>query len=204
MPIKTPKHLWGFLFIPSPDGGEQKWQERKLQAIISTDFIDLIISDSWCSWALFDVIWNNQLSCLWDIFVLTQTRNFEQVDGRVSFNVSGMYPNSSSVTFLFILLTTNTNSLEKEMATHSTPVFLSGESHGLRSLVGYSPQSHKESDMNEWLHFYKLLSFSESVTPISIPGYCYISKHLHYGPKNSNKIMTLPPSHFPSEAIPHL
>ena len=87
-----------------------------------------------------------------------------------------------------------------------TPVFLPGESHGWRSLVGYSPQSRKESDTSERLHFHfhKLLSFSESVTPISIPGYCHISKHLHYGPKNSNKIVTLQPSYFPSEAIPHL
>ena len=30
-----------------------------------------------------------------------------------------------------------------------TPVFLPGESHGLRSLVGYSPQGCKESDMTE-------------------------------------------------------
>ena len=30
-----------------------------------------------------------------------------------------------------------------------TPVFLSGKSHGQRSLVGYSSQSHKESDMTE-------------------------------------------------------
>ena len=29
------------------------------------------------------------------------------------------------------------------------PVFLSGESHGQRSLVGYSPQGRKESDMTE-------------------------------------------------------
>ena len=28
-----------------------------------------------------------------------------------------------------------------------TPVFLSGESHGQRSLAGYSPRSHKESDI---------------------------------------------------------
>ena len=28
----------------------------------------------------------------------------------------------------------------------STPVFLPGESHGRRSLVGYSPRGHKESD----------------------------------------------------------
>ena len=34
-----------------------------------------------------------------------------------------------------------------------TPVFLPGESHGWRSLVGYSPQARKESDMTERLHF---------------------------------------------------
>ena len=28
-----------------------------------------------------------------------------------------------------------------------TPVFLPGESHGWRNLVGYSPQGHKELDM---------------------------------------------------------
>ena len=30
-----------------------------------------------------------------------------------------------------------------------TPVFLPGESHEQRSLVGYSPQGHKELDMTE-------------------------------------------------------
>ena len=30
-----------------------------------------------------------------------------------------------------------------------TPVFLPGESHGQRSLVGYSPRGHKESDTTE-------------------------------------------------------
>ena len=30
-----------------------------------------------------------------------------------------------------------------------TPVFLPGESHGQRSLAGYSPWGHKESDMIE-------------------------------------------------------
>ena len=34
---------------------------------------------------------------------------------------------------------------------HPTPVFLPGESHGLRSLVGCSPRDHKESDTTEWL-----------------------------------------------------
>ena len=37
--------------------------------------------------------------------------------------------------------------LQKRMGTHS--VFLPGESHGQRSLVGSSPWGHKESDMTE-------------------------------------------------------
>ena len=37
--------------------------------------------------------------------------------------------------------------LEEE--TQPTPVFLPGESRGQRSLEGYSPWGHKESDMTE-------------------------------------------------------
>ena len=37
--------------------------------------------------------------------------------------------------------------LEKEW--QPTPVFLPGESHGQRRLVGYSPWGHKESDKTE-------------------------------------------------------
>ena len=39
--------------------------------------------------------------------------------------------------------------LEEGMASHS--VFSPGESHGQRSLVGYSPLGHKELDMTEQL-----------------------------------------------------
>ena len=39
--------------------------------------------------------------------------------------------------------------LEKGMAT--PPVFLPGEFHGQRSLAGYSPWDHKESDTTEQL-----------------------------------------------------
>ena len=39
------------------------------------------------------------------------------------------------------------HALEKEMATH--PVFLPGESHGQRSLVGCRPWDHTESDTTE-------------------------------------------------------
>ena len=38
-------------------------------------------------------------------------------------------------------------SLEKEMTTHSS--ILARESHGRRSLVGYSPRGHKEWDTTE-------------------------------------------------------
>ena len=37
-----------------------------------------------------------------------------------------------------------------------TAVFLPGESHGQKSLVGYSPWGHKELDMADWL----IISFS--------------------------------------------
>ena len=39
-----------------------------------------------------------------------------------------------------------------------TPVFLPGESHGWRSLVGCSLRGHEESDTTEWLHFHFSLS----------------------------------------------
>ena len=42
--------------------------------------------------------------------------------------------------------------LKKEM--EPTPVFLPGESHGQRSLVGYSPLCCKESDTTKWLSTY--------------------------------------------------
>ena len=38
-----------------------------------------------------------------------------------------------------------------EIGMANTPVFLSPESHGQRSLAGYSPRGHKESDTTEQL-----------------------------------------------------
>ena len=43
--------------------------------------------------------------------------------------------------------------LEKEMATYSSKS-MPGKFHGLRSLVGYSPWDHKESDTTERLYFH--------------------------------------------------
>ena len=48
--------------------------------------------------------------------------------------------------------------LEKEMAIHSS--ILPGKSHGQRSLEGYSPWGHKESDTTEQIHFTSLPIFS--------------------------------------------
>ena len=41
----------------------------------------------------------------------------------------------------------------KATSWQSTPVLLPGKSRGQRSLVGYSPRGHKESDTTERLHF---------------------------------------------------
>ena len=41
-----------------------------------------------------------------------------------------------------------------EKGRQPTPVLLPGKSHGLRSLVGYSPWGRKESDTTERLHFH--------------------------------------------------
>ena len=39
--------------------------------------------------------------------------------------------------------------LQLNLQWQPTPVFLPGKSHGQRSLVGYSPWGHKESNMTE-------------------------------------------------------
>ena len=46
-----------------------------------------------------------------------------------------------------------------------TPVLLPGESHGRKSLVGYSPWGRQESDMTERLHF-------PFVALLGLPVYC--------------------------------
>ena len=57
----------------------------------------------------------------------------------------------SNFTFTF-----HFHALEKKW--QPTPVFLSGDFHGQRSLVGHSPWDHKESDVTEQLHMYIIIS----------------------------------------------
>ena len=47
---------------------------------------------------------------------------------------------------------------------------MDGESHGWRSLVGYSPQGHKELDTTERLHFLFTLSHHGRKNPIYSQG----------------------------------
>ena len=56
-----------------------------------------------------------------------------------------------------------------------TPVFLPRESHGRRSLVGYSPWGHKESDTTERLNLYIVESLCSSVE-INIVNQLYFNK----------------------------
>ena len=43
----------------------------------------------------------------------------------------------------------------------STTVFLPGQSRGQRSLTGYSPWGHKESDMTEYINIINISLFGE-------------------------------------------
>ena len=65
------------------------------------------------------------------------------------------FPVAQTVKNLPAMQETWVQSLDQEdpwrRAGQSTPVFLPGESHGQRSLVGYSPWGHKELDVTERL-----------------------------------------------------
>ena len=60
-----------------------------------------------------------------------------------------MVKNLSAVWETWVWSLGQADPLEKGM--QPTPVFLPGESHGQRSLAGYSPWDHKELDTTEWL-----------------------------------------------------
>jgi len=79
-----------------------------------------------------------------------------------------------------------------------TPVFLPGKSHGLRSLVGYSPWDRKESDTTEWLHY--IIINRISIQQIHLLWYIYIKngiKSMYLS--NIRHIYDFPPANI----IPH-
>jgi len=65
--------------------------------------------------------------------------------GRGDFLLAQMVKNLPAIQETWIRSLGQEDSLEKKWL--STPVFLSGESLGQRSLAGYSPWGHKEQDM---------------------------------------------------------
>ena len=75
------------------------------------------------------------------------------------------------------------NPVQKEW--QPTPVFLSGKSYGWRSLVGYSPWGHKQSDTTE------RLSLTHSLTASSRLSHTHtLTQHLikkESASKNNNK-----------------
>ena len=58
-----------------------------------------------------------------------------------------------------------------------TPVFLPGESHGWRSLVGCSPRGRKESDTTELLHFH-FPHIQFCICGFYQPGSCGVGVHI--------------------------
>ena len=87
-----------------------------------------------------------------------------------------------------------------------TRVFLPGKSHGLRSLVSYSPRAYKESSMTEWLtlslHFnidYLGLQIAPLCSPIKpTPNSSFFSlKGLYYLHRNSKKYKGFSYPHLP-------
>ena len=68
-----------------------------------------------------------------------------------------------------------------------TPVFLPGKSHGWRSLAGYSPWGHKESDTTERLHF-REIKHLKTVIRYSWTLVCTICLHLRLCLAKKNQI----------------
>ena len=52
-----------------------------------------------------------------------------------------------------VMVLEGNNAISRRRKWQPTPVLLPGKFHGWRTLVGYSPRGHKESDTTERLHY---------------------------------------------------
>ena len=78
------------------------------------------------------------------------TTYFKWITTSITYNISThlllfLYVTNTSIDFFLYYISTNNG----ERKWQPTPVFLPGESHGQRSLVGYSPWGCKEVDTTE-------------------------------------------------------
>ena len=84
------------------------------------------------------------------------------------------------------------DTLEEEMATHSS--ILAWKSHGQRSLTGYTPWGHKESDTTEYSHTrsqnYTVI-FCRRTASVRLnisPVHCKVRSHLNYSCATQKKL----------------
>ena len=63
-----------------------------------------------------------------------------------------------------------------------TPVFVSGENQGQRSLVGYSPRGHKEGDMTEHLSIQRIISLALLLSPGNVRCALWLLVSCHFLP----------------------
>ena len=78
------------------------------------------------------------------------TLYFKWITTSITYNISThvllfLYVTNTSIDFFLYYISTNNG----ERKWQPTPVFLPGESHGQRTLVGYSPWGRKELDTTE-------------------------------------------------------
>ena len=84
------------------------------------------------------------------------------------------------LTFYFVLGETWVGKIHWRRKWQPTPVILPGKFHGLRSLVGYSPWGHKESDTTERLHFHRPnIPGCYAILLFTALGLASITSHIH-------------------------
>ena len=133
-PILWPPDAKNWLIGKDPDAGKDWGQEEKGK----TEDDDWMASPTWWTW-----VWASSGSCWWTGKPgVLQSMGCKELDMTERLNWTTERRNS---------LCLGVNHWRRKW--QPTPVFLPGESHGGRSLVGYSPWGRKESDTTERLHF---------------------------------------------------
>ena len=95
----------------------------------------------------------HQVMAIWVVFTFGLLRNERRLLLGVVLTMSYfLYPDALTARVLLTLQRFHVPGFQSLPSWQPTPVLLPGESHGGRSLVGYSPWGHKELDMTERLH----------------------------------------------------
>ena len=115
---------------------------------------NFMITKSWTSTRV-RMFWFSSVLCLLVISILCHTK--EHIERWQQFALQSSHPLSSRKIYW-----------RWKRKWHPTPVFLPGESHEQRSLVGYGPRGRKESGTTERpLLYFTLLYYTEEVSPVT-------------------------------------